>query len=78
MRKTSVAVMVIFLFESVTPKVLDHSCGLSFFSTITRYLDHDTLQFKILWTWINISVEPATRHLTYYCMFLFLSNKPSF
>ena len=38
----------------------------------------DTLQLKILWMWINVSVEPATRHLTYYCMLLFLSNKPSF
>ena len=38
----------------------------------------DTLQLKILWTWINIGVEPATRHWTYYCMLVFLSNKPSF
>ena len=38
----------------------------------------DTLQLKILRTWINIGAEHATRHLTYYCMLLFLSNKPSF
>ena len=38
----------------------------------------DTFQLKILRTWINIGVEPAKRHLTYYCMLLFLSNKPNF
>ena len=27
---------------------------------------------------MNIGVELAPRHLTYYCMFLFFSNKPSF
>ena len=27
---------------------------------------------------MNIGVELAPRHLTYYCMLLFLSNKPSF
>ena len=52
----------------------------------------DTLQLKILPTWINVGVEPAPRHLTY-CSMLFslslsvslslslypsLSNKPSF
>ena len=38
----------------------------------------DTLQFKILRTWINVGVAPTTRHLTYYFMLLFLSNNPSF
>ena len=38
----------------------------------------DTLQMKILRTWIIIGVEASPRHLTYYCMLLFLSNKPSF
>ena len=32
MRMTSVAIMVIFFFESVIPKVLDHSHVQSFFS----------------------------------------------
>ena len=27
---------------------------------------------------MNIGVKPAPRHLTYYCMLFFLSNKPSF
>ena len=27
---------------------------------------------------VNIGVKPAPRRLTYYCMLLFLSNKPSF
>ena len=38
----------------------------------------DTLLLKTLWTWINIGVGPATIHLTYYCMLLLLSSKPSF
>ena len=38
----------------------------------------DTLQLKILPTWINVGVEPAPRHLTYCSMLFFLSNKPSF
>ena len=38
----------------------------------------DTLQLKILQTRINIGVELAQIHLTYYCMLLFLWNKPSF
>ena len=33
---------------------------------------------KLLRTWINIRVDSAPVHLTYYCMLLFLSNKPSF
>ena len=37
----------------------------------------DTLQLKILRTWINMGVEPATRHLAHYYMLLFLSNKRS-
>ena len=38
----------------------------------------DTLQLKILRTWINIGVELAPIHLIYYFTFLFLSNKPTF
>ena len=38
----------------------------------------EALQLKILRTWINIAVEAAARHLVYYCILLFLSNKPSF
>ena len=79
MRTTSVAVVVIFFFESAILKVFDHSFVQSSFSTImigtlTKTFK-DTLQLKILRTWINIGVKPLPRHLTYYCMFLFLSNK---
>ena len=38
----------------------------------------DTLQLKILPTWINLSVDPAPRQLTYCSMLLFLSKKPIF
>ena len=66
-RTTSVPDMISFL-ESVIPKVVDH-----------RYYDaHLTKAFerqlKILRTWVNISVEPAPGHLTYYCMLLSLKR----
>ena len=46
--------------------------------TITRHLENgferrnlkDTLQLKILRTWINMGVKLAPRYLTYYCMFI--------
>ena len=41
MGTTSVTVMVI-VFESVSPKVLDYSYVQSFFSAITGHLDHGT------------------------------------
>ena len=37
-----------------------------------------SLKLKISQTWIDIGVESATKHSTYYCMVLFLSNKSSF
>ena len=38
----------------------------------------DTIQLKILRTWIIIRVKPVQRHLTYNCILLFLPNKLSF
>ena len=46
------------------------------FKVLSRQL-RSTL-ITALRTWINTGVEPAIRNLTYYCMLLFLSNKPSF
>ena len=47
----------IFL-EGIIPKLLDHSYVQSSFATITRHFDNgmwnDTLQLKILRTWITI------------------------
>ena len=40
MKMTSVAVMVDFYFESVIPKVLDHSYVQRSLSTVTKYLDN--------------------------------------
>ena len=40
MQTTSVAVMVIFFFESVILKVLDHSYVQNSFSAIARHLDN--------------------------------------
>ena len=99
-------------FESTIPKVLDHSYVQSSFATITRHFDNgiwkDTLQLKVLRTWIAIwasfflskylktkigegplkiiiytviwacfSKNIVPRHVTYFCMLLFLLNKPS-
>ena len=38
----------------------------------------DTIQLKILRTWIIIGVKLAQRHLTYNCILLFLPNTLSF
>ena len=46
--------------------------------TLTKWHMKDTLQLKILRTWINVGVEPAPRHLTYCSMLFFLSNRPTF
>ena len=62
-----------FFFESAIPNVFDHS----YYDAPWRQYLKDILQLKILQTWINIDVVPAPRHLTYYCMLLLLSNKPS-
>ena len=66
------------LSESVIPKVLDHSHVRSFYGGPRQRCLKDTLQLRILWICINIGVKPAPRHLTYYCMLLFLPNKSSF
>ena len=47
MRTTSVTVMVNFFFESVIPKVLDHS----YYNPPWQQHLKDTLQLRILWTW---------------------------
>ena len=73
-KTTFVAVMVILFFESVTPKVLHHSC---WNAPLQRPLKV-TLQLKILRTWINIGVEPAPRHLTYYLRFSFSQTSQLF
>ena len=81
MGTTSVVVMVIFFRRCHSESTWSQLCSKFFLNNYEapwqRHLK-DTFQLKILRTWINIGVEPATRHLTYYCMLLFLSNKPSF
>ena len=56
-RTTSITVMVIFLKVAFW-KLLDHSYIQSPLSAVTRHTDNnilkDTLQFYILWTWINM------------------------
>ena len=48
----------------------------SFFSKITRHLDNGI--WRVLRTWVNMGVEPATTYLNVYCMLHFLWNNPSF
>ena len=43
-------------FESTNLKVIDHSYVLKSFATKTRHFDNDTLQMKVLRTWIKIGV----------------------
>ena len=72
MKTTSVAVMVFF------SKVFDHSCVQSSLSTITRH--PLTIAFeRHLATegFTDIGIKSAPRHLTYYCMLLFLSSSTS-
>ena len=87
MKTTSVVVM--FFSESIIPKVLDHSYVQSSLSTFTsnlttafeRHLTSNlTTAFERHLTteyFMDIGVDLAPRHLTYYSMLLFLSNKPS-
>ena len=63
-----------FFFVRVIPNVLDHSYVHD--ALWQRHLK-DSLQLNILRTWNNTGVESVPRYLTYYCMLLFLSNKPS-
>ena len=62
MKATSATVIV--FFESVIPKVLDHSYIQSSLLTITRKLDNSI--WKTPWK--------TSIRLTYYCMLLFLSK----
>ena len=76
-KTTSVAVMVFFL-KSIISKVLDHNDVQSSLSTIMKHLDNGIWKTPYTEDFTNIGVKPATRHLNYYCMLLFLSDKPSF
>ena len=84
MRKTFAPVMVFFSRKCHSESTWSQLCSNFILNNYeTPWLWHlkDTLQLKILWTWINIGVEPAPRHTSpdlLYCMLLFLPNKPSF
>ena len=71
MRTTSVAVMVI-IFSKVSfrnSKFISNN-----YEAPGQRQIKDTLQMKILRTWINIGVEPGPINLAYYCMLFFLST----
>ena len=70
----------VFFFKSNIPKVLDHNDVQSSLSTIMKHLDWQRHLKRHLTTedFMDTGVKPAPIHSTYYCMLLFLSNKPSF
>ena len=75
MKTTSVVVMFFFP-ENTIPKVLAMFKVLyqqSRINLTTAFERHLTTEY-----FMDISVKLAPTHLTYYCMLLFLSNKPSF
>ena len=75
-RTTSAAVMVKFVLKVSFASTWSQLC-LKFFlnSYKTPWQGHmkDTLQLKVLPTWINVGVVPAPRHLTYCSMLFSLS-----
>ena len=75
MKTTSVVVM--FFSESIIPKVLDHSYVQSSLSTFTSNLTTAFERHLTTEYFMDIGVDLAPRHLAYYSMLLFLSNKPS-
>ena len=77
MKTTSVVVMLIFPKKSFQKslitamfKVLYQQSRVNLTAEFERHL---TTEY-----FMDIGVTLATRHLTYYCMLPFLSNKPSF
>ena len=83
MRMTSVAVVIIFLWKVLFRKylitamfiVLSEQLQGTLTSAFERHLT--TEDFTDM-NRMNIGVELVLIHLTYYCLLLFLSNKPSF
>ena len=72
----------IFFSKSVILKVHDCSYVQSSFSTMTGTLTTVFEKYLTIEDFTdidhhNIGVDPAPRYLTYYCMFLLLSNKPT-
>ena len=77
MKTTSVVVMFYFpkvsfrkYLITATFKVLYQQSRVNLTTAFERHL---TTEY-----FMDIGVKLAPRHLTYYCMLLFLSNKPSF
>ena len=77
MRATSVSAMVILCAKKLFRKYLFKVLSQQLRSNLTTVFEKH-LKSKISQTWINIGVKPARRHLTYYSILLFLSNKLSF
>ena len=66
-----------FFFESVIPKVLDRSYVQSSLSAVTRHLTTTFERHLTIEDFTDMD-QHGSRHLTYYCILLFLPNKPTF
>ena len=63
-----------FFPESIIPKVLDNNDVQSSLSTITNTLTTAFEKHITTEDFMDISVKPAPRHWTYYCMLLSLKQ----
>ena len=68
----------VFFLKSIIPKVLDHNDAKILDQQLRSTLKTAVERHVTTKDFMDIGVKPARRHLTYYCMLLFLSNKPSF
>ena len=73
---TSVVVMVTFFSKAPFRKYLITAL----FGVLSQPLHLDTAfeRHLTIEDFTDMGAKPAPRHLTYYCMLLILSNKPSF
>ena len=78
MGMTSVVVMQFFFWKCHSRSTWPQLCSKFFLNNYEAFETTFERHLKILLTWINISVQPATRHLTYCYMLPCLSDKSSF
>ena len=63
MKMASVAVMEIFFFENVIPKVFDHSCVQLSLSTIRRHRDNGIWNTPYIWRFYGHGCQVFTKTL---------------
>ena len=72
------AVVVMFFSPKVFEKYLMTAMFKVLYQQLRGNLTTAFVRHLITEYFMDIGVKLAPRHLTYYCMLLFLSNKPSF